>query len=434
MRRGSLLQITILSALLTGLLLYTCAPRIQYHFLRAEDIRRIPGEFAENSGGLPGNPPRLNVRGPCFDYYPYVPDTNHLDHYPIKYIRINFHWMQPQSEAADFPEEKVVEFSQGLLKACNYALENNKPMWLPHRNNTPTLPIQLRYILTPSEHIPEDDGIYFHYDDELYYYVAKGKDRNLYDREVITKYGIQLDTVLNLFFMPHHPDSLLSKSYAGVGTGVALNNAIKLAGTNYEGDYWPYRGVINHEMGHIFGLSHAWAYNDGCDDTPRHPQNCWNRSEPGCDTTTSNNVMDYNAMQLAWTPCQIGKVHQRMADLRAGTRSLLLPTWCQLDENKTIVIRDTIVWDGAHDLEGDLIIASGGQLSIQCRVSVPPAGKISVQAGGTLILDGAHLHNACGQEWQGIEIETNADRRGVVQYLKEPTLENLQHLPEPPTQ
>lgn len=410
------------SALLLALAIAACSPSLRTHFLSTEEIQRLPTEFDANKEK---NRLQLIRRGPCYQYQSYLPDTSNLDHLPVKYVRVNFHWMQPLDAVVDFPEEKVEEFSRGLLMACNYAMANNKAMWLPHNNNTPVLPIRIQYELAPRPDTPDDDGIYFHYDDELYYYVAKGKNRNLYDRKVVDKYGVQLDTVLNFFFMPHHPDSVASKTYLAVGTGVALGNSIKLAGVNYEGDFWPYRGVFNHEVGHIYGLSHTWAYNDGCEDTPRHQQNCWNRGQPGCDTTTSNNVMDYNALQLAWTPCQIGKVHQRMADTRANARRLLSPRWCQLDETKTIVIRDSINWTGARDLEGDLVIAPGGTLSISCRVSVPPDGKITVQPGGTLILDEATLHNACGQEWQGIEIQELKDQKGIVRYLKEPTIENV---------
>lgn len=408
--------------LLLVLAITACSPKLSTHFLTAEEIHRIPTEFDANSEK---NRLQLIRRGPCYQYQSYLPDTNYLDHMPVKYVRVNFHWMQPLDAVVDFPEEKVEEYSRGLLMACNYAMANNKAMWLPHNNDTPILPIRIQYELSPQPNTPDDDGIYFHYDDELYYYVAKGKNRNLYDRKVIDKYGVQLDTVLNFFFMPHHPDSVASKTYLAVGTGVALGNAIKLAGVNYEGDFWPYRGVFNHEVGHIYGLSHTWAYDDGCEDTPRHQQNCWNRSQPGCDTTTSNNVMDYNALQLAWTPCQIGKVHQRMADPRANARNLLSPKWCMLDETKTIIIQDTVNWTGARDLEGNLVIAPGGELSISCRVSVPPGGKITVQPGGTLILNEATLHNACGQEWQGIEIQELKDEKGVVRYLKEPTIEDV---------
>lgn len=420
----SFLEYSVVVPLFLLLISVACAPRLRTHFLQGGEVQRLPEDFAEATSS-----PRLQLRGrgPCSDYGSYVPDTTHLEHSPIKYIRVNLHWMQPMEAVVDFREDKAIEFSHGLIMASNYAMANNKAMWLPDQNDTPILPIRIQYILTPKPGESEDDGIYFHYDDDLYYYVAKGRDRNLYDREVINKYGVQLDSVLNVFIMPHHPDSVASETYLAVGTGVALGNAVKIAGINHEGDFWPFRGVFNHEVGHIFGLSHTWAYNDGCDDTPRHEQKCWNRSQPGCATSTSNNVMDYNALQLAWTPCQIGKVHQRMSDTRANARRLLAPKWCELDVSKTLVINDTVSWTGARDLEGNLLIAPGGQLSISCRVSLPPDGKITVQPGGLLVLDGSTLHNACGRQWQGIEIQVMNDLRGVVQYRREPTFENLQN-------
>ena len=75
-----------------------------------------------------------------------------------------------------------------------------------------------------------------------------------------------------------------------------MDNAIKMAGMyelSQEG--WAYRGVLNHEVGHALSLRHAWG-NDGCEDTPRHKNDCWNRSTKApCDTAATNNVMDYNA-------------------------------------------------------------------------------------------------------------------------------------------
>ncbi|MBK7869668.1 MAG: hypothetical protein IPJ74_02790 [Saprospiraceae bacterium] len=185
--------------------------------------------------------------------------------------------------------------------------------------------------------------------------------------------------------------------------------------------------MFNHEIGHIFGLAHTWAYNDGCDDTPQHPQNCWvQTSEPPCDTAASNNLMDYNAYQNAWTPCQIGKIQYRMAQEHSPQRNFLQPNWCTLHDEAHIFIRDTVEWRGAKDLEGHLTIESGGSLKINCRVSLPAYAKITVKPGGTLILDeNARLHNACGDRWEGIEIQEQGKIKGQVIFIGEPKMENI---------
>lgn len=414
----------IFTALLIALLASACLPVLQSRYVTREDISILPkddGIWRVRRGRT----------DPCTQWESYVPDTNHLSHTPMRYLRVNVHWMNTPDTAYDLTGRRAVEFTRGLIRAANYDLEKNRQMWLPNGNNTPVVPTNYRYLLTPDPNIPGDEGIYFHYDSEHTYYIHKGKNRNLYRREVFDKYGVQMDSVLNIFIMPHHPDSVASPTYGAYGVGVALGNAIKLSGIYHNAkdrdDYWDYRGGVNHEVGHIFGLSHAWV-TDGCDDTPVHKQDCFAKGQaPECDTLASNNFMDYTAVQNAWTPCQIGRLQQRMAQENYRGRKFLLPTWCELKDSLEVVIRDSMEWNGARDLEGHLTIAKGGQLAIRCRVSIPPGGAITVEPGGTLVLDGARLHNACGQEWQGIVVQKFGEETGKVYYTSSPVVENARN-------
>jgi hypothetical protein len=369
------------------------------------------------------------AKGPCEQSENYIPDTNYLDHHPIKYIRVNFHWINTSDSSKNYVGKEAVEFTKGLLKASNYDLAKNNQMWLPHNNNTPNLPLRFRYVLAPRPDDPDDDGIYFHYDDEIPFYVSKGKNNTLFDRSMEKKYAIQKDTVLNIFVIPHHPDSVRSTTYNAVGTGVALGSMVKIAGM-YEdqGSFWNYRGCFNHEIGHIYSLSHTWKYNDGCDDTPRHKQECFSKNQrPGCDSLASNNVMDYNAMQNAWSPCQIGRVRHRMSRVGSRQRNYLVPNWCELNEDQHIYIRDSVVWNCHKDLEGHVTIETGGHLIMSCRVSVPKDGKITVQPGAKLTLNNTRLHNSCGDEWEGIEIQEQGELKGEVVFIGDPKLENVKN-------
>ncbi|MBX2815747.1 MAG: hypothetical protein KTR24_07110, partial [Saprospiraceae bacterium] len=228
------------------------------------------------------------------------------------------------------------------------------------------------------------------------------------------------------FVMPHQPDSIASKTYAVTSAGIALGSAVKLSGI-YESGKKPYsfRGLINHEIGHVLGLRHTWSGNDGCEDTPNH-RNCWNRTKSApCDTQASNNLMDYNAKQHAWTPCQIGTIHLGFAREGSKSRRLLVHDWCHAWPGYEVIITETEVWEGAKDLAGDIIIKDGGQLTISNRVSLPEGAKIVVEAGGELILGDVKLHNACGLRWQGIEVTQKKGQRGQVTFLGDPTFENV---------
>lgn len=402
-------------------LLQSCTPVTQQYFATAADIEReavVETRSEEN---------RLS-RSSCYELASYIPDTNNLEHTPVKYLRLNFHFLNSSDSTHNYNGDDARRLIRELMHSAQNDLQNNKKMWLPYGNETPVLPTRYRYVLTPDPWVPGDDGIYLHYDDELCYYVHKGGNRNLMDRRVIERYGVQTDSVLNVFIMPHHPDSVASPTYSAGGVGVMLGDAIKLAGLFASGGPgWNYRGVFNHEVGHFLGLSHTWAYNDGCDDTPLHPGRCWNRTPNApCDTMASNNLMDYNARQNAWTPCQIGKIHYGLSRLSTRQRAYLQPRWCILKPDKTIHVRNDITWSGMKDLEGNIVIEDGATLRIQCRVSLPEDARITIQPGSTLILEEeAWLHNACGDTWQGIEIVQVGQRQGKIILQGDPKVEDV---------
>jgi hypothetical protein len=408
----------------------TCSTQIQIdrRFLSADEMGIRPTSFEET-----GSRQMSSRSNNCYAQDNYLIDTNHLDHYPMQYLRVNFHWTNSSDSSQNIPEAEAIPYTEKILYAMNYALENNKKMWLPPNNDTPVHPVPFRFVLTGRPDDPADDGIYYHYDDELYYYVHyRKKDSNLYTRDVFDRYGVQLDTVLNIFLMPHQKDSIASPTYRAGRVGVALSNAVKVAApwiedyTKKKDSYWRYRGVINHEIGHILNLSHAWTTSDGCDDTPKHPNNCWNKdSGPGCDTMASNNLMDYSALQLALTPDQIARMSRRLADRKYKQHNFLEPRWCLRDTAHDIVIRDTVDWRCLRDLYGNLTIAPGGQLTIRCSTSVPANGKVSIQPGGKLILEGGRLYQDCGESWQGIEVEKQGELEGILEMDDEASIEDV---------
>lgn len=389
-------------------LLAACGPRL--HSVRLE--------FPAASTRLARAP------GPaCNDWAGYLPDPALPAALPVRQLRVNFHVLDNTDSTAHRPADSVRVFLRELLRLANVQLDTNERNWQSPQG-TPTLPKRYRYALCPQ---PGDDGMYFHYDDSLYYFVSMGKYQNNYDQRVVRKYGIGLDSIVNIFLQVHPRDSFSSKTYRANGQGIALGNALKMAGV-LESREGPdsFDGLLNHEIGHILGISHAWT-TDGCPDTNPHANKCWSwvrdKSSP-CNTQATNNVMDYNAYQVALSPCQIGRIQAGLADENSRVRKCLIPNWCSLQPGADVVIADSVSWTGARDLEGHLTIATGGALRLSCRLSMPAGARITVQPGGRLWLDGCRIHNACGKNWSGIFVQEINGQKGIVHTLRPPVLEN----------
>ncbi|MDZ4844486.1 MAG: M43 family zinc metalloprotease [Chitinophagales bacterium] len=388
----------------------------------------------------------LKLSSACGDFNNYAPDLANPSHTPMRYVRVNFHIMRDSAGTINFDESTGVEFVKGLLADANQRLRDNRKMSLPEGNNTPALPMRYQYVLTPNPAVPDDDGIYFHYDNTFAFFDKKSPKKNALAQGAFEKYKTLDGSALNIFMFEHHPDSIKSSTYKSSTDGAGLSNWLRVIGLHQHafdtvrqadgtllinGPYYT-TNLLQHEIGHTLGLAHTWNANDGCDDTPQNP-GCWDHNSTPCKETGiySNNMMDYNNCQCALTPCQLAKIHYNFSKEKASQRKLLEPVWCSYKPEATITINwaQKIIWNSSKDLEGDLLIANGAELTIQCEVSLPKGAKIIVKPKGKLILDGAKITNKCGEQWEGIEIWSSQKNKGEVVYLGTPVFENTKNTP-----
>ena len=397
-----------------------CQPKVSVRYFEQNEIVVVPESYEEESE-------RKIIRGRyysntnqcCRDKENYIPDTTQPLLNREKVIRVNFHYTHAaDSSGNNLAGNKAYYYTKELLKESEKRYRNNVPMLLPVRGqDPPVLPtlFHLKWVIDDS--IENNRGVYHHYDDKLYYYVTKGKYKNNYNKEVIKKYGVGLDSIMNVFIMPPPPDSVDSPTYKLYSSGIALRNALKITGPSWGAYAGDIAKLFNHELGHNLGLAHAWTGNDGCDDTPKHP-NCWSEHSTkkgyDCDTLVSNNVMDYNNYQEAWSPCQIGRIQYNLNVEKGRMRKFLEKEWCTLEESSTVVIQEDTVWEKEIDLYGNLIISDGATLTMMCRTSIPTDGKITIKPNGKLILNNAKIHNDCGNTWKGIIIERRKNSEGSI--------------------
>ena len=363
----------------------------------------------------------------CSDPNNYAPDERFPQFEDVKYVKVNFHYPNASTKDKNFTGEDAITYSKSLIESANGKLKRNKKMNLPEGNNTPVYDAKYQYILQEDPTTASGLAIYEDVDDENWYFIKKGKNKNNYSKTIIKKFARDPENVLNIFAMAYPPDSIGKEGFSSGRAGIALGTSLKIAGMQKHGvpGAWRFAALMNHEIGHIFGLRHSWYRNDGCDDTPPNP-NCWSSKEEGpCAGLTSNNMMDYNNQQIAITPCQIGIVKKNIHRETSKARKLIVKDWCDYDATKNLVINEDIQLDRAIDMKGDIIIAEGGSLRLSCRVHMPKGGKIIVHSDATLILNGCKIHNDCGEQWGGIEVITKGDKTGKIEYLGKVKLENL---------
>jgi hypothetical protein len=352
---------------------------------------------------------KLNDPAICGNTYNYSQDLPNFNERPIITIRVNVHFLLDNNGNGNFKPNgdgygnswpTGFSYANDMINDANNALQSNQQMGLPIGNNTPILPININYEIWKNPAIPGDQGIYFHN-------VSNGD--NIYDWDLSgfkANYSVNGNNVLDIWMLTDAGAS--TNQLGGIAAGFQNNNNhVKLndAWHSYNNGQWVwgpwnFGKLLNHEIGHLLGLSHTGAGANGCSDiSPSlEPTNSWGGA--------ANNVMSYNAQQTAYTPCQLGIIHEYLSN---RTPSYVKIDWCENNPiySTTIETGNSEIWNSSRFLKGDLIIEPQATLTIQCRTSMPNDAKVVVQPGGKLIIDGGQITNSCGGLWRGVELWGN---------------------------
>ncbi len=332
-----------------------------------------------------------------------------------KTIRLIIHFPLKSDGTGNFTETKDCHgnvsdyngywFANKFIERANYCLQDNKEMTQQLSNrNIRNDDINIQFELA---------GVVFHRNDNLF--CCK---KELESGELTVANTTTLGIAANIVDQTTSEEAIHVFLYKDCDWGLGISqwsgNVCIVTGvdTVYDGymqsrydylkDWWFEARIVRfslHEIGHCLSLKHPKLsddgkpcdsmdcdYDDGCIDTPSYQEliadgyedpYAWNDAE------SSNNVMDYNASQAAWTPCQIEKVHENIAQ-----RLYLYPTLFKRNsatitsnvsqENKVVIAKNvtaknvTVPKDRAlyincdeFQTNGTFEVASGATLEIK---------------------------------------------------------------------
>ncbi|MBA2612628.1 MAG: hypothetical protein H0U95_11690 [Bacteroidetes bacterium] len=196
------------------------------------------------------------------------------------------------------------------------------------------------------------------------------------------------------------------------------------------------RSHLLHEIGHAFGLGHTYVntggggsdwqnFNGACgsddylsDIFPNNNPACQNEGQATNKPTnapclscyesspdTSNNIMGGQRYNLWMSPLQMGRRIRSLHFNFENGRNLRRFVKDMESEHKSVLhITSNEEWDFDIQLYKDIVVKSGATLIIKCKVAMAIDGKIKLEKGAHLIVDGGEVTTWCKSgNWQGIE-------------------------------
>ena len=344
----------------------------------------------------------------CSNYTNYSPIV--AGQTPIKIIRIAFHIFQKSDGSSNFQNtSEDIAYLNGVINKSNFHLAN---LGILNMGTTPFI-VDSRIRL-------ELEKIYFHPHDEDYMTPVSSVVYNKYVINDFDGYNMTDDDKYNVqhIIISGNPTDVVGGSASGIGSQGYIRHTGWYAHYNTWGpSSYTWRLATNfiHELGHSFGCSHnfhgdSFGYQcDGCTDNDPTGLPCPIQG-------TSTNYMDYPPLGYnssnpdpGFSQCQLSIIHYRLSGFGTISRTVK-KDFCEVDLAQNVEILENSVWNSTKFMKGHLIIKTGNQLTVKCKLYMPADAKVIIEPGARLIVDEGEITSACGDYWAGIEVWGNSSQ------------------------
>ena len=199
-----------------------------------------------------------------------------------------------------------------------------------------------------------------------------------------------------------------------------------------------------HEFGHTFGLYHTYYKGSietniidsseflwdvfgietqtWCSFPPTKV--CYHEAGWDCDisdptNTCTNNIMGGTKYARHFSALQCGRIQRalQVSSMRHFAYGEVNPPDLHITSNQLV--------DYTRRYYQNVVVDSGGTLTVTCQVEMSQNARLSIRPGGKLVVDGGTLTSACsGEMWQGIEIVGDRNKRQLPQWQGSVELKN----------
>jgi len=151
-------------------------------------------------------------------------------------------------------------------------------------------------------------------------------------------------------------------------------------------------------------------------------------NEQGTGWCRFGTIPNVRVMELKINPCDQSLI---AATIGRGLWKAPLPSAASLSTYKTIIANTT--WSGNRYSTGNIIVANGKTLKITGTLHMPKNGRIIVETGAKLWVNGGKITNSCGALWSGIEAWGKSDKsqfgsnQGEILVTNHAIIEHAQH-------